>query len=85
MAWAGGYYVEPFCRDIGVTQGETLLPNIFNVVVEAVVRHWGYLAEEGNGGDGRDNSSGDEAAHPARQTIRACDDGKRWIEGGHTV
>ena len=65
-------------------RGEPLLPNIFNMVVEAVVYHWEYLVVEGNGDNGRDNISGDEAAQPARQTIRACDDRKRWTEGGHT-
>ena len=47
VARVGGYYVEPFFRERGVTQGEPLLPNIFNVVVEELVRHWEYLVEEG--------------------------------------
>ena len=47
MARVGGYYVEPFYGERGVTQGEPLLPNIFNVVVEAVVRRWEYLVAEG--------------------------------------
>ena len=55
-----------------MTQGEPLLPNIFNVVVEELVRHWEYLVEEGGGDDGRDNSSGNEAAQPEKQTIREC-------------
>ena len=40
VARAGGYYVEPFFGERVMTQGETILPNIFNVVVEVVVRHW---------------------------------------------
>ena len=36
---AGGYYLEPFCRERDVAQGDPLLPNILNVVVEEVVRH----------------------------------------------
>ena len=84
VARTEGYYVEPFCGETGVTQGEPILLNIFNVVVEAVVRHWEYLVAEGGGDDGRENSSGNEAFHPARQKIRACDDRKRWTEGGHT-
>ena len=72
-----GYCVEPFGGERGVTQGEPLFPNIFNVVVKSVVRHWEYLVEEGNGEYIRDNRSGDEAAQPARQTIRACDTRKR--------
>ena len=63
---AGWYYVEPFFGDRGVTQGEPLLPNICNVVMEAVVRHWESLVAEGNWNDGRDNSSGDEASYLSR-------------------
>ena len=39
VAGAGGYYGEPFYREIGMTQGDTLSPTIFNVVVDAVVLH----------------------------------------------
>ena len=37
---AGGYYGEAFKGARGVTQGDPLSPTIFNVVVDAVVRHW---------------------------------------------
>ena len=40
VARAGGYYGEAFKGARGLTQGEPLLPTIFNVVVDAVVRHW---------------------------------------------
>ena len=33
VVWAGGYYRESFRGKIGVTQGDPLLPTIFNVVV----------------------------------------------------
>ena len=33
-------YREAFKGDRGVTQGDPLSPTIFNVVVDAVVRHW---------------------------------------------
>ena len=36
----GGYYKETFRRERGVTQGDPLSPTTFNVVVDAVVRHW---------------------------------------------
>ena len=36
----GGYYGADFKGDKGVTQGNSLSPTIFNVVVNAVVRHW---------------------------------------------
>ena len=39
-AGAGGYYVAAFKGARGVTQGDLLPPTIFNVVVDAVVRHW---------------------------------------------
>ena len=37
---AGGYYGTGFKGERGVTQGDPLSPTIFNVVVDAVVRHW---------------------------------------------
>ena len=40
VARAGGYYGEAFKGARGVTQGDPLSPTIFNVVVDAVVRHW---------------------------------------------
>ena len=39
-ARAGGYYGASFKGVRGVTQGDPLSPTIFNVVVDAVVRHW---------------------------------------------
>ena len=41
---AGRYYWEGFKGERGVTQGDPLSPTIFNVVVDAVVRHWLLLA-----------------------------------------
>ena len=46
VARAGGYYGTGFKGERGVTQGDPLLPTIFNVVVDAVVRHWVTLAVE---------------------------------------
>ena len=40
VARAGGYYGESFKGARGVTQGDPLSPTIFNVAVDAVVRHW---------------------------------------------
>ena len=40
VARAGGYYGAAFKGERGVTQGAPLSPTIFNVVVDAVVRHW---------------------------------------------
>ena len=40
VAWAGGYYGTAFREERGVTQGDSLSPTIFNVVLYTVVRHW---------------------------------------------
>ena len=40
VARAGGYYGTAFKGKRGVTQGDPLSPTIFNVVVDAAVRHW---------------------------------------------
>ena len=47
VARAGRYYGEAFKGERGVTQGDPLSPTIFNVVVDAVVRHWidGHVQE----------------------------------------
>ena len=39
VARAGGYYGASFKGARGVTQGDPISPTIFNVVVDAVVRH----------------------------------------------
>ena len=47
VARAGGYYGTAFQGGRGVTQGDPLSPTIFNVVVDAVVRHrvTGFIAD----------------------------------------
>ena len=40
VARAAGYYGTAFRGERGVTQGNPLSPTIFNVVVDAVIRHW---------------------------------------------
>ena len=37
---SGGYHGKPFQEERGMTQGDPLLPTIFNVVVDAVVCQW---------------------------------------------
>ena len=39
---------------------------------------------EGAGGDDRDDSSGNKVAHPAKRTIRSCEDGRQRTEEWHT-
>ena len=52
-ARAGGYYGTEFKGERGVTQGDPLYPTIFNVVVDAVVRHWvtGVISDAEERGD----------------------------------
>ena len=40
VARVGGYCGKAFKGERGVTQGDALSSTIFNVVVDAVVRHW---------------------------------------------
>ena len=47
VARSGGYYGAAFMSVLGVTQGDPLLPTIFNVVVNALVRHWVLVMVEG--------------------------------------
>ena len=47
VARVGGYYRVAFKGARGVTQVEPLYPTIFNVVVDAVVRHWVTVMAEG--------------------------------------
>ena len=57
-ARVGGYYGAAFKGERGVTQGDPLSPTLFNLVVDAVVRHWldGLQAEkdekDAEGGEG---------------------------------
>ena len=53
VAQAGGCYGLPFHGERGVTQGDPLLPTIFNVVVDAVVRYWESLVVGETGGHQR--------------------------------
>ena len=64
VARAGGYYGDTFKGDRGVTQGDPLSPTIFNVVVDAVVRHWVTMAlEEAEKRGERGKESRHQAAH----------------------
>ena len=41
----GGHYRTAFHRHHKVTQGDPLSPTIFNVFVDAVIRHWMTVVE----------------------------------------
>ena len=50
VARAIGYYGDPFKGYCGVTQGDQLLPKIFNFMLDVVFSHWPTIvAEETNG------------------------------------
>ena len=82
VARAGGYYGAPFHGERGLTQGDPLLPTIFNMVVDAVVRHWESLlvAEREVGKSSGDKGNG---AQTVGRLIRDRDDGRKWAEEGH--
>lgn len=44
-AKTGGYFVLPFQGYRGLTQGNTLYPTMFNVVMDSVIRHWVTVVE----------------------------------------
>ena len=79
VARAVGYYGSPFPGEIGFTQGDPLPPTIFNVVMDAVVRHWeSLLVAERE----RVDSSGDKGygAHTAGRKIQDQYDGLQQAE-----
>ena len=81
VARAGGYYRTGFKSARGVTQRDPLSPTIFNVVVDAVVRHWVTLAVEDAEKRGE---RGKEGRHQA--ALFYADDGMlassnpRWLQ-----
>ena len=81
VARAGGYYGTGFKGERGVPQGDPLSPIIFNVLVDAVVRHWGHTGGEG----GRDaGGAGERGRH--QSDLFYADDGMvvssdpRWLQ-----
>ena len=78
---AGGYYGTSFKGAWGVTQGNPLSPTIFNVVVDALVRHWVTLVVEDAENRGE---RGKEGSHQA--ALFYADDGMvvssdpRWLQ-----
>ena len=79
---AGGYYGTAFQGERGVTQGDLLSTTIFNVVVDAVVRHWVTVMAKGAEDRGE---SGQEVRHQdalfyAENGMVASSD-PHWIQG----
>ena len=86
VARAGSYYGTGFKGEWGVTQGDPLSPTIFNVVVDAVVRHWLQLATQKAE---RRGEQGREGRHQA--ALFYADDGMiassdpRWLQWAFTI
>ena len=86
VARAGGYYREAFKGARRVTQGDPLSPTIFNVVVDAVVRHWidVLVAETAEKGE-----TGREGRH--QSAVFYADDGvvvsldPAWLQGAFSA
>ena len=82
VARAGSYYGTAFGGEIGVTQGNPLSPTIFNVVVDAFVRHWVHGVVEDAEARGE---TGREGRHQA--ALFYADDGMvassdlAWLQG----
>ena len=82
VARAGGYYRTSFQGAHRVTQGDPLSPIIFNVVVDAVARHWLTVVVEGAEERGE---RGKEDRH--QSALFYADDGMvassdpRWLQG----
>ena len=58
VARAGGYYRTAFQGARGMTKGDPFSPTIFNVVVDAVARHWVTVIVEGAGEWGEHGKEG---------------------------
>ena len=82
VARAGGYYGEVFKGARGVTQGDPLSPTIFNVVVDAVVRHWidGLVAETAEKGEMVREGRHQSAVFYADDGMVVSSD-PRWLQG----
>ena len=82
VARAGRYYRTAFRGERGVTQGDPLSPTIFNVVVDAVVRHWvtGIIAEvEAQGDLGKEGRHKAALFYAYDGMVASLD--PRWLQG----
>ena len=82
VARAGGYNRKDFKGERGVTQGDPLYLIIFNVVVDAVVRHWvaGAIADAEERGDLGKEGRHQAALFYADYGMVASSD-PQWLQG----
>ena len=82
VARAGGYYGKAYKGERVFTHGEPLTPTIFNVVVDAVVRHWvnGLVDEaEEKGETGREGRHQSAVFYANNGMVISSD--PAWIQG----
>ena len=86
VARAGGYYGTAFGGERGVTQSDPLSPTIFNVLVDAVVRHWlnGVVEEaEARGETGREGRHQAALFYAVNGMVVSSD--PTWLQGTFTA
>jgi hypothetical protein len=87
VAKQSGYYGKPFDATRGVTQGDIISPIIFNIVADAVIRHWLFTVspEETDASDGLgDNITKRAALFYADDGLLASPD-REWLQDAFTV
>ena len=86
VARADGYYGKAFKGDRGVTQGDPLSPTIFNVVMDAVFRHWieGLVTEtEEKGETGREGRHQSAVFNADDRMVVLSD--PAWLQGAFSA
>ena len=82
VARSGGYYGTEIRGERGVTQGNPLSPTIFNVVVDAIIRHWvhGVVEEtEAQGETGREGRNQAALFYANNGVVTSLD--PAWLQG----
>ena len=83
---AGGHYGAAFKGNRGVTQGDPLSPTIFNVVVDALVRHWVSVTAEGaeeRGGYRKEGIHQNPLLYAYNVMVPSSD--PQWIQGAFST
>ena len=83
---AGGHYGAAFKGNRGVMQGDPLSPTIFNVVVDALVRHWVSVTAEGaeeRGGYRKEGIHQNPLLYAYNVMVPSSD--PQWIQGAFST